>query len=60
MDLIRGMADTARFARKSGKRNAILGFALMMIEPLAMPIAALGLRGIVDSAVAGDARAAAR
>ena len=60
MDLIRGMADTARFAWKSGKRNAILGFALMMIEPLAMPIAALGLRGIVDSAVAGDARAAAR
>jgi ATP-binding cassette subfamily B protein len=58
MDLIKGMRDTAAFAWAAGPRNFILGFGLMMIQPLAMPVAALGLRGIVDHSLAGEARAA--
>jgi ATP-binding cassette subfamily B protein len=58
MELLKGMYDTAAFAWAAGKRNFILGFGLMMIQPLAMPMAAVGLRGIVDNAMAGEARAA--
>lgn len=58
MDLLKGMRDTAAFAWRAGRLNFILGFGLMMIEPLAMPLAAVGLRGIVDNAIAGEARTA--
>lgn len=57
-DLLLGIRDTAAFAWAAGKLNFILGFTLMMIQPLAMPIAALGLRGIVDDSMAGQARGA--
>ena len=58
MELWSGIKDTAAFAWRAGPLNFILGFSLMMVEPLAMPIAAVGLRGIVDNAIAGEARAA--
>ena len=58
MELWSGIKDTASFAWRAGRLNFILGFSLMMVEPLAMPIAAVGLRGIVDNAIAGEARAA--
>jgi len=58
MELLRGMKDTAAFAWAAGKLNFILGFSLMMVAPLAMPLAAVGLRGIVDNSLAGEARAA--
>ena len=46
MELWSGIKDTASFAWRAGRLNFILGFSLMMVEPLAMPIAAVGLRGI--------------
>jgi ATP-binding cassette subfamily B protein len=58
MELLKGMYDTAAFAWAAGKRNFILGFGLMLVQPLAMPMAAVGLRGIVDNAIAGEARTA--
>ena len=58
MELLKGMADTLRFAWRAGRLNFIVGFSLMMVAPLAMPLAAVGLRGIVDNAIAGEARAA--
>jgi len=58
MELLKGMRDTAAFAWRSGRLNFVVGFSLMMVAPLAMPVAALGLRGIVDNALAGEARAA--
>ena len=58
MELWSGIKDTASFAWRAGRLNFILGFSLMMVEPLAMPIAAVGLRGIVDNAIAGEARTA--
>mgnify|MGYP000932809363 FL=1 len=58
MDLLKGMRDTALFAWRAGRLNFIMGFGLMMVAPLAMPIAAVGLRNIVDDALAGEARTA--
>ncbi len=58
MELWKGIRDTAAFAWRAGRLNFILGFSLMMVEPLAMPVAAVGLRGIVDNAIAGEARTA--
>lgn len=58
MELLKGMRDTASFAWAAGKFNFIMGFSLMLIQPLAMPFAAVGLRGVVDSSLAGEARAA--
>ena len=58
MELWQGIKDTASFAWRAGRLNFIVGFSLMMVEPLAMPIAAVGLRGIVDNAIAGEARTA--
>ena len=60
MELVKGMRDTAAFAWASGKLNFIFGFSLMMVAPLAMPLAAVGLRGIVDNSIAGEATAAMR
>ncbi|MCR6711617.1 MAG: ABC transporter ATP-binding protein/permease [Demequina sp.] len=58
MELLQGMGDTLRFAWRAGKLNFILGFTLVTVSPLAMPLAAVGLRGIVDNTIAGEARAA--
>jgi ATP-binding cassette subfamily B protein len=58
MELLKGMRDTAAFAWAAGRLNFIAGFGLMMVAPLAMPIAAVGLRGIVDNALAGQASTA--
>jgi len=58
MELLKGMRDTAAFAWRAGRLNFIVGFSLMMVAPLAMPLAAVGLRGIVDNSLAGEARAA--
>ena len=58
MELLKGMRDTAAFAWRAGRLNFIMGFGLMMVAPLAMPIAAVGLRHIVDDALAGAARTA--
>jgi ATP-binding cassette subfamily B protein len=58
MELLKGIADTFRFAWRAGRRNFVLGFGLMLIQPVALPMAAVGLRGIVDNAIAGEARAA--
>ena len=58
MELLKGIRDTASFAWAAGRLNFILGFGLMMVGPLALPFAAVGLRGIVDNAIAGEARTA--
>lgn len=58
MELLTGMRDTAAFAWAAGRLNFIMGFGLMMVGPLALPLAAVGLRGIVDNALAGEASAA--
>jgi len=58
MELLKGMRDTALFAWRAGRLNFIMGFNLMMVAPLAMPVAAVGLRHIVDDALAGEARTA--
>jgi ATP-binding cassette subfamily B protein len=58
MELLKGMGDTLRFAWRAGRLNFVLGFGLMLVAPLAMPLAAVGLRGIVDNAIAGNGRAA--
>ena len=58
MELLKGMRDTALFAWRAGRLNFIMGFSLMMVAPLAMPVAAVGLRHIVDDALAGEARTA--
>ncbi|MGC4174634.1 ABC transporter ATP-binding protein [Demequina sp.] len=58
MELLKGMTDILRVAWRAGKLNFVLGFGLMLVAPLAMPLAAVGLRGIVDNAIAGEARAA--
>lgn len=57
-EFFKGMADTFRYAWRAGKVNFILGFGLMLVAPVAMPLAAVGLRSIVDAALAGDARRA--
>lgn len=58
MELLRGIRDTAVFAWRAGKLHFIVGFSLMLVQPLALPFAAVGLRGIVDNAIAGEARSA--
>jgi ATP-binding cassette subfamily B protein len=58
MELAKGIADTFRFAWRAGRSNFILGFGLMLVQPVALPLAAVGLRGIVDNALAGEARTA--
>ena len=58
MELLRGMRDTAAFAWAAGRLNFVMGFALMLVQPLAMPFAAVGLRGVIDNAMAGHARTA--
>ncbi|MFV0634260.1 ABC transporter ATP-binding protein [Demequina sp.] len=59
LQVARGIADTFDFAWRAGKLNFIVGFTLMLVAPVAMPLAAVALRGVVDGAVAGEARAAA-
>ncbi|PKQ25928.1 MAG: hypothetical protein CVT64_07785 [Actinobacteria bacterium HGW-Actinobacteria-4] len=58
MEVLKGIADTFRFAWRAGPKNFIMGFGLMLIQPVALPMAAVGLRGIVDNAIAGEARTA--
>ncbi len=58
MELFSGIADTFRYAWRAGPKNFIVGFGLVLVAPVSMPAAAVGLRGIVDNAIAGEARAA--
>lgn len=57
-ELMRGIADTFGYAWRAGKSNFIVGFGLMLVAPIAMPLAAVGLRSIVDNVIAGEARRA--
>lgn len=57
-ELLKGIGDTFRYAWRAGKTNFLVGFGLMLVAPIAMPIAAIGLRSIVDNALAGEARRA--
>jgi len=57
-ELFKGIGDTFRYAWRAGRTNFFMGFGLMLVAPIAMPFAALGLRSIVDDAIAGEARRA--
>lgn len=59
LDILKGIGDTFSFAWRAGRLNVVVGFGLMLVAPVALPAAAVGLRGIVDNALAGEARAAA-
>ncbi|WP_430867479.1 ABC transporter ATP-binding protein [Demequina aurantiaca] len=58
MELMRGLADTFRYAWRAGKLNFFMGFGLLLIQPIALPGAAVGLRAIIDDSLAGEARSA--
>lgn len=57
-EFFKGIGDTFRYAWRAGKTNFFVGFGLMLVAPVAMPFAAVGLRSVVDNALAGEARQA--
>jgi ATP-binding cassette subfamily B protein len=59
-ELWRGMKDALAIAWEAGRFGFIVGFTLMLVQPIALPIAALTLRDIVDGAIAGDSTKAVR
>ena len=59
-DLLLGVRDTMAFAWRAGRTNVILGFSLMLVQPVALPLAAVAIRSIVDGSRAGDVSLAVR
>jgi ATP-binding cassette subfamily B protein len=49
-----GIRDALAIAWEAGRFNFFVGFSLMLVQPVALPIAALTLRDIVDGAIAGE------
>ncbi len=56
--LLLGIREAAGYAWRAGRGHFIIGFSLMLVQPIAMPFAALAIRDIVDGAIAGDHRRA--
>ncbi|MBN2177746.1 MAG: ABC transporter ATP-binding protein [Demequinaceae bacterium] len=57
-ELWRGMKDALAISWEAGRFNFIVGFTLMLVQPVALPVAALTLRDIVDESIAGNASTA--
>ena len=56
--MLLGIRDVLRYAWRAGHRNFVLGLGLMLVQPVAMPFAAVAVRDIVDRARAGDTHGA--
>ncbi len=55
-----GIRDALAIAWEAGRFNFVVGFSLMLVQPVALPVAALTIRDIVDGAIAGDVHKAVR